>query len=133
MDKEIEHASLKTIAAFLNTEGGTLLVGVDDDGELLGLESDQFGSDDRAMLHLTNIVKARIGASYMRFLQLRVDEVDGSPVPRIDCEPSVIPVYVEHQDDEHFYVRTGPATTKLPSSDIHEYVQNHFFERKRLA
>lgn len=41
-DPRIELAVLKTIAAFLNSSGGTLLIGVNDDGEPLGVEADHF-------------------------------------------------------------------------------------------
>lgn len=126
MDKEIEHAALKTVAAFLNSDGGTLLVGVNDDGEVIGLEADQFSDDDKMMLHLTNIVKDRIGTSHMRFLGLSVEPVDGAEVLRVECRPGITPAYVTHQNDEHFYVRTGPATSRLPASQIAEYVQHRF-------
>jgi len=127
MDKDIEHASLKTIAAFLNSDGGTLLIGVNDDGEPIGLENDQFASSDKMMLHLTNIIKDRIGASYIRFLRMTVDEVTGMPVLRVDCRPGVVPAYLQHGNDEHFYIRTGPSTTRLQPSEIHEYVEHHFY------
>jgi hypothetical protein len=127
MDKEIEHASLKTIAAFLNTDGGTLLIGVDDVGEPRGLAEDQFDSHDDMMLHLTNIVKDRVGTSFMRFLDFSVEEIDGEEVFRVDCEPSVVPAYLDHQNEEHFYIRTGPATSELQPSEIHDYIRNHFY------
>lgn len=127
MDKEIEHASLKTIAAFLNTDGGTLMIGVNDDGEPRGLEEDQFDSHDNMMLHLTNIVKERVGTSFMRFLDLSVEEVAGEEVFRVDCEPSVVPAYLDHEGDEHFYIRTGPATSELQPSEIHDYIRNNFY------
>jgi Uncharacterized conserved protein len=127
MDKEIEHASLKTIAAFLNTDGGTLLIGVNDDGEPRGLDDDQFDSHDDMMLHFTNIVKERIGTSFMRFLNLSVEEMDSEAVFRIDCEPSVVPAYLDHQSEEHFYIRTGPATSELQPSEIHDYIRNNFY------
>jgi len=127
MDKEIEHASLKTVAAFLNTDGGTLLIGVNDDGESRGLDDDQFDSHDDMMLHFTNIVKQRIGTSFMRFLNLSVEKVDGEEVFRIDCEPSVVPAYLDFQNEEHFYIRTGPATSELQPSEIHDYIRNNFY------
>lgn len=128
-DKEIEHACLKTIAAFLNSDGGTLLIGVDDDGELTGfMEYDQFDNPDKAMLHLTNIVKERIGTSSVRFLRMSVDTVGGEHVMRVDCKPSVVPVYLDHENDEHFYVRTGPSTSELRPSEIAEYVQHQFYD-----
>jgi hypothetical protein len=127
MDKDIEHASLKTIAAFLNSDGGTLLIGVNDEGEPIGLETDQFPNDDKMMLHLTNIIKDRIGASYIRFLRMSIRQVAEMPVLRVDCRPGVVPAYLKHGNDEHFYVRTGPSTTELPPSEIHEYVEHHFY------
>ena len=46
------HAALKTIAAFLNTEGGDLLIGVDDDRRVLGIEHDRLENDDKFLRHL---------------------------------------------------------------------------------
>jgi len=83
------------------------------------------------MLHLTNIVKDRIGASHMRFLTLSVEPTDGTEVLRVDCRPGITPAYVTHQNEEPFYVRTGPATSQLPASQIHEYVQHRFHGSER--
>jgi predicted HTH transcriptional regulator len=52
---------LKTIAAFLNTEGGDLLIGVADDGSIVGIERDQLESDDKFMRHLTQVVRNGLG------------------------------------------------------------------------
>jgi len=60
-DKEIENAWLKTIIAFLNTDGGLLLIGVEDDGNVLGLEPDKFPNADRYLLHVNNLIRERIG------------------------------------------------------------------------
>jgi hypothetical protein len=130
IDKEIEHSSLKTIAAFLNSDGGTLLIGIDDDGEVTEfMEHDQFVNADKAMLHLTNIVKERIGTSSMRFLRISVDTVGGQEVMRVDCKPSVVPVYLDYEKGEHFYVRTGPSTSELKPSEITDYVRHHFYNK----
>src|SRR5207302_6489257 len=56
-DKLVTHAVLKTVAAFLNTEGGDLLIGVADDGSIVGIEQDEFESDDRFMLHLAQVIR----------------------------------------------------------------------------
>src|SRR5207237_9547285 len=60
-DKLVTHAVLKTIAAFLNTEGGDLLIGVADDGSVVGLERDQLESDDKFMRHLAQVVRNSLG------------------------------------------------------------------------
>ena len=60
-DKGVTHAVLKTIAAFLNTEGGDLLIGVADDGSIVGIEHDQLESDDKFMRHLAQVVRNGLG------------------------------------------------------------------------
>ncbi len=57
----IEHASLKTISAFLNSSGGHLLIGVEDNGRVEGVEIDKFENDDKFLLHFWNLVKASMG------------------------------------------------------------------------
>ena len=60
-DKGVTHAVLKTIAAFLNTEGGDLLIGVADDGSIVGIERDGIESDDKFMRHLAQAVRNGLG------------------------------------------------------------------------
>ncbi|MCP4400929.1 MAG: ATP-binding protein, partial [bacterium] len=62
--KGIEIAWLKTVAAYLNSEGGTLLLGVRDDGEVLGLEADNFQNEDRLLLHVNNLLKQHVGLEF---------------------------------------------------------------------
>lgn len=126
IDKEMEYAVLKTIAAFLNTEGGTLLIGVQDDGEIFGIEKDGFPNDDKYGLHLTNLIKDRIGVQHMRFIKFRFDEIDSKKVVRIDCKKSVVPAYLKKDNSELFYIRSGPATSELPISEIHSYINDRF-------
>jgi hypothetical protein len=56
-DKIVTHAILKTVAAFLNTEGGDLLIGVADDGSVVGIERDRLETEDKFMLHLAQVVR----------------------------------------------------------------------------
>ena len=60
-DKGVTHAALKTIAAFLNAEGGDLLLGVADDGSIIGIERDQLENDDKFMRHLAQVVRNGMG------------------------------------------------------------------------
>lgn len=125
-DKEIEHAALKTIAAFLNTSGGTLICGVDDKKQILGLKEDNFKDDDHIMLHLTKLIQDRIGIQNSRFIKSNVESSDGKKVLRIDVKPAPSPAYLMHKTDEIFYVRTGPATSQMRVSEIYDYIQSRF-------
>ena len=61
-DSRMELAVLKTLAGFLNTDGGSLIIGVSDDGVPLGIKFDEFKNEDSMNLHLTNIVESRMGS-----------------------------------------------------------------------
>ncbi len=60
-DKGVTHAALKTVAAFLNTDGGDLLIGVADNGSIAGIEADQLDNNDKFMRHLTQVVRNGLG------------------------------------------------------------------------
>ena len=125
-DKEIEHAALKTVAAFLNTSGGILILGVDDKKQILGLKDDNFKDDDHMMLHLTKLIQERIGIQHARFIKSNVESSNGKKVMRVDVKPASSPAYLTHINDEIFYVRTGPATSQMRVSKIYDYIQTRF-------
>ena len=125
--KEIEHAVIKSIAAFLNSAGGTLLIGIDDGGEVLGIAEDAFENNDKTLLHLTKLISGKIGNNHLAFIKAGVEEINGKKVIRVDIQPSTIPAYVTNNNEEFLYVRTGPSTNSLKASVIFLYVYNRFF------
>jgi CRP-like cAMP-binding protein len=127
-DIAIEKASLKTIAAFLNSKGGTLLIGVADDGEVLGLEADRFPNDDKMLLHITNLIKGKIGSIHLKYVHLKLVTCAEKQVLRIDCKSSTSPAYLIMDSKEDFYIRTGPSTTSMRLSKIHGYISQRFGE-----
>lgn len=126
-DKAIENAALKTLAAFMNFKGGTLIIGVADDGSIFGLEEDGFPNHDKLLLHLTSLVKTRIGALFLKFLHFSVEQIGEKEVLRINCTPSTMPVYLDDGQLEHFFIRTGPATTDLRLSKIYDYIKDRYY------
>ncbi len=127
-DPRVQLAVIKSIAAFLNGKGGTLLVGIDDDGNALGLEHESFSSHDKLLLHLNNIIKSQIGELHLAYVQPSIVRVDGKDALRVDVEPADEPAYVSVKSEEHFYVRTGPATTSLSLRHVYDYVHRRFYE-----
>ncbi|WP_272700097.1 AlbA family DNA-binding domain-containing protein [Desulfovibrio sp. Fe33] len=123
--KEIEHASLKTVSAFLNTEGGTLLVGVADDGSVTGFDEDGFDSDDKALLHFNNLVDRHIGAEFSRYMDSRIIKVEGKRVLRVHCVPASAPVILDASKGEEFYVRSGPASRSLTLKQFYDWLKKH--------
>ncbi|MDP2848121.1 MAG: ATP-binding protein [Humidesulfovibrio sp.] len=117
-DKRIELACLKTIAAFLNSKGGVLLVGVEDTGAVLGTEADGFPSKDRLLLHFVNLFNQHIGAEYARFVSAQAVTIEENVVLAITCQKAETPVIVTNGEEEHYYVRVGPATGELKMSQV---------------
>lgn len=126
-DPAIEHAALKSVAAFLNTDGGDLLVGVDDDGTLLGLEADRFLNDDHMARHFWNLVKTALGQDLAPFVRTRFAETEGRKVFRVTCRRGPRPVFlVQKGAPDEFYIRIGPSSEKLGIQEALRYTAHRF-------
>jgi hypothetical protein len=125
-DPRMEMAVLKSITGFLNAKGGTLIVGVADDGTPVGLEKDGFADEDKMSLHLINLLKDRIGAQHSISIQSRFDDYNGVRVLVVECSPSPSAVYVKDGQVERFFVRYGPSTLELTGSALQEYIKQRF-------
>lgn len=125
-DKNLEIGALKTVVAFLNTDGGKLLIGVSDDGKITGLDAEIdifYKNTDQFLLHWTNLLRDQIGEKYHPFINHRMIHVDAKHVLLVECDQSRIPCYLNKRD---FYIRINPASKKLDVPDAVEYVQSHF-------
>lgn len=125
-DDKIQLSALKTIAAFLNAKGGTLLVGVADDGEILGLSADGFANEDKLGLHLVNLIKDRIGDVFLPYVHPHFRDEDGTRVLVIQCEKGPKPAFVKDGNLQRFFVRGGNATTELSGASVMDYVKQRF-------
>jgi len=130
-DKGVTHAVLKTIAAFLNTEGGDLLIGVADDGTIVGIEADRLESDDKFMRHLAQIVRNGLGDRAGTCIDPKCQVVQGRTVCVVTCQRSPEPVFLKWKGLEatregDFFVRSGPGTVKLSPDSIREYIRTRF-------
>ena len=121
-DKHIENACLKTVAAYLNSRGGILLVGVDDQGCPLGLDQDRFPSEDKMLLHWNSLLKAHLGPEFSPFIRSEPNDVDGKRLLVIECLPAPEPVFFRRENTEAFYIRTGNGTQELKPSEILAYL-----------
>ena len=125
-DKRMEAAVLKTLAGFLNTNGGVLFIGVSDKGTPLGLEADGFPNKDKMHLHLVNIVNRSMGKKAWIAMHVNFDDYEGKRVMVVRCERSPEPIYLKDGKTERFYVRTGPATEEMSVEEAVAYINRHF-------
>ncbi len=123
----ITHEALKTIAAFLNTDGGTLVIGVADDGSAVGIEVDGFPNDDKFLLHLYAVIKSRIGTDVTPLVRAEIELYQGKKVCVVRSTKSPRPVYLQSKGrDEEFFIRTGPSSERLGPSALVEYISKRF-------
>lgn len=126
-DRRMEDAVIKMLAGFLNTDGGTLLIGIADDGGVAGIDADEFKNEDAMSLHLTNLVRDRMNdVSLMSHVKVTFEDCDGKRVLRVVCSPSTSPAYVTEGADEVFYMRAGTATEKLTGRKMMDYINFRF-------
>jgi hypothetical protein len=126
-DPKMELAILKTLAGFLNTSSGTLIIGVADDGSPIGLEIEQFENEDKLALHLVSIIKSRMGMQAMSNIHLHFEDYHDDRVLVVNTDRIATPVFVlDEEKKEHFYIRTGPSTSELTPSQTQEYIKQRF-------
>jgi len=125
-DARMESTVLKTIAGFLNTDGGTVIIGIADDGSPIGLEADGFPNEDKMALHLINLLKEHIGGQHALSIHPHFGDFDGARVVSIRCERSRTPVFVKDGTNERFFVRYGPSTQELTGETAQAFIRQRF-------
>jgi hypothetical protein len=135
-DKTMEEVILKTVAAFLNTHGGTLLIGVADNGEIVGLQPDyqtlqKQNADGFELWLINDLLLKEMGKQFAAFLSVSFHAIEQHEICKITAQPAPNPVYIKirnkaGQPEEGFYIRTGNSTNKLDTpSAIASYTKNH--------
>lgn len=125
-ETRIENQCLKTVVGFLNGKGGSLLIGIDDDGNPLGLNADGFKNDDKFLLHWFNLLKETIGADFIQFIESEILIYKFKQILFVSCEPAPRPAYFRREGEEYFYVRAGNSTQSLKPSEMLAYIDEHY-------
>jgi putative two-component system response regulator len=121
-DKRIENACLKTVAAYLNSNGGVLFVGVDDHGTPVGLDNDRFANADKMLLHWNNLIKSHLGVQCAPHVRSTARQLAGQSVLVVQCLPAPQPVFLRRDNDEMFCIRTGNGSQPLKPSEMLAYL-----------
>ena len=130
-DAAIEWAVFKTVAAFANAEGGVLVVGVDDDGCVVGVDQDfeflKRSDADGWESWLSGAIEIRLGQEAKVLMKIRWCEIESKSVAWVEVEKSRKPIYAKDtKDNLHFFVRTGNSTTDMAMDKVVSYVGDHF-------
>ena len=131
-DQAIMWAVVKTIAAFMNTNGGTLLVGVGDDGRPVGVESDYpfvKGKDrDGWELSLTTAVKNALGPVAATDLAVGFSTLEERTIARIDVRPGAEPVFATKKGEQRelFFARLNNSSEEISGPALLSYQKKHW-------
>jgi ATP-dependent Lon protease len=131
-DKIMELMVIKSIAGFMNAQGGTLLIGVADDGKITGIEPDikTLGSKqsrDGFALWLTGLLDNMLGPTATSNVTVSFDESAGPVACRVDVQRGAKPTFVRgSKGDADLYVRLNNVTRLLNTADALEYSNSHW-------
>jgi predicted HTH transcriptional regulator len=111
----------------MNSDGGTLYVGVSDDGEITGIEEDHFPNDDKFLLHFGNLFNEKIGRAFTKYMEYEIVKLVGKSIMKVVCQRSARPVFLKsNQRQDEFFVRHGPSSVELSMSEFNTYAKDRF-------
>ena len=130
VNKKLEYVIAKTIAAFLNTEGGHLVIGVDDNQNILGLDADiktlNKQNIDGYELKLIEIIGKYIGVEFSSYIKISFPEIEDSKICLVKISKSSRPVFTKYEDSEAFFVRVGCSSQPLSREKQSQYEKTHW-------
>ena len=140
VDQEMERAILKTICAFTNSDGGTLLIGVHDNGSITGLEFDyeNISKQDRDgfELMLRNSISNAFGTTFAsRFISLKFYVLDDKDICKVNIKKSNELIFIESKDKngqkkKEAFIRVGNSSKALEPDEIVSYAEENFTSKK---
>jgi type I restriction enzyme R subunit len=126
-NKAMEDAVVKTVAAFLNTDGGTLLIGVDNHGAVIGLDLDYAcvkpSNGDGFVNWLTTHLISALGHNPVTFVRARIVVHEGKEICRVDVGAMKDGIWAKTSKEQSvFFVRVNNTTRAWPADDVASYV-----------
>lgn len=131
VNKALEQVIVKTLASFLNGRGGTLLIGVDDQAQVLGLEADyatlgKRPDRDGYQQFLVQLVSGSLGKNTCADLSISFAPVQAKEICLVRASASASAVYMEDQGQSKLFVRLGNTSQELTGRQAVEYVRSHW-------
>ena len=130
IDKGLEKEIVRAIAAFANSEGGKLIVGVNDNKEVLGIEKDletlSDSSIDKYERVFTDIVVNYLGKEVRPHLKVDFPVVQSKQVMVVEIPKFMTQVYLTNGDKSEFHVRSGNASHELDAREANIYISSHW-------
>jgi len=119
---EVSKGIIKTLIAFLNTDGGELVIGLSDVGEVVGIdqELELTKGKDKLELKIRDVLKTGLSSTVHSQYRIKFEEYQGKTLCRIDVSPSNKKIF---DSKGGFFRRDGNRTIAYSAKDYHELKQ----------
>lgn len=128
-NKALEDVVAKTITGFMNTQGGHLFIGIDDDGKLRGLQEDyatlKKPGRDGFEQYIMELISNKLGTNFCTLVTVSFYEIETYDVCHLSIKTSRSPVYLHKDDHSHFFIRTGNGTRELDIPEALDYIEEN--------
>ncbi|BAY86227.1 putative transcriptional regulator [Calothrix parasitica NIES-267] len=125
-NENLKFSALKTIAAFLNSDGGTLIIGVKDNGNIFGLEKDLSLQKEKTLdifeQTIVHLICDCIGASFIKLVKIRFENIEGKDICVVDVRKSTKKVFMKGKEKLEFYIRAGNTSKSITLPDIYNHI-----------
>lgn len=131
-NKDLQKEVAKAVSGFMNHKGGVLLIGVTDQGEILGIEDDlktlgkKKADHDGFQLTLMQELQDRLGTEFLPFVHVLLEDSEKGVVCRVEVEATPKPVFLKDGRAKTFYLRSGNSTKPLDVEEAHAYIRMRF-------
>jgi len=130
VNQTLEQVVLKTLCAFLNAEGGTLLIGLSDEKDVVGIENDyrviRNQNQDGFENHLLGLISNCIGNYYLQYINVAFHNVLGKDLCQVNIQACPKPAFLNNGDKQEFFVRTGNNSRPFAISEASDYIREHW-------
>ena len=132
-NKGLQHRVLKNIGSFLNNpRGGILLIGVNDDKKIIGMnqEIDSFykGKDDNFNNSFKDFITKNLGYDSYNLIEAKFVNVENLKVFKVDCKFSEKKVYINEHGIDKFPARVGPSSELLQGREADKYIETRKYK-----
>tara|TARA_B100001250_G_scaffold36671_1_gene29358 strand:- start:422 stop:1852 length:1431 start_codon:yes stop_codon:yes gene_type:complete len=129
----VMHEAIKAIAGFQNSSGGHLILGVDDEGNIKGIQNvDEFRNEDDYCRNIELHIGKCLGQTSLSRVLIKFIDIDKNTICHIEVQPC-LETYCEDraynkktkksEDDAIFYLRQNKMTKSLNPKETSQYLR----------
>jgi Putative DNA-binding domain len=133
VSESVEYSAIKEIAAFMNSSGGILVIGIGDNGRILGLQKDfdtfkHKRNWDIWSQHLDNLIYCRyhINRKFSEYIHIKKETINSYSIAVIIVQPSPEPVWMKLNNVDTVFMRSHNVTPSLQGKPASEFISSHW-------